>query len=98
MIARRLDYSTPPRVDALASVPTCQCCVIVLEPNAPVDRRWRMDRYVKQGLDHECCVHRANVEIDGDYYCNRHAGMLALAQLLGEPFPFTVKVKSGQGS
>lgn len=65
-----------------ATVSGVQCATPVADP--PGVPGWRARQYAKRGLDPHRCACYASVEIDGQPLCDRHAGIRALAILLGE--------------
>jgi hypothetical protein len=55
-------------------------------PDVSLNRGWERTKLTQaRGMDFDQCCIQAKVEIDGQAYCERHAGEIALAVLLGEP-------------
>lgn len=66
---------TPPRV----ATPRCEHKVQIQGWH---DVKWRSNRYENLGGMWDDCTFPSYCEIDGHYYCRRHAGQIVLEQFL----------------
>lgn len=94
MIVKRIG---PPPTDP---VDRPRCSANPQEPLWLREAGWRAARFAANGHDPKCCQRFATVEIDGQPYCNQHAGAIVLEERLREPQPeiVWVKIKGGGSS